>query len=187
MFGFDGITSDPTVGSPLENPPIIRLFKVEEDLPRFIRLRREIEAIDQAGTDTSETALRAELAWRGHDPEKDRWVVETANQPDIFLGYAAAFNPIPERYTVSIEVHPAWRRQKLGRALLAQVVSRARELGLEHLLIYAEATNEAANAFLRQNGLSVISDAWFMNAPATLSLSEPNWPEGYTVRSFAQV
>ena len=85
----------------LEASLIIRSFKVEEDMPHFIRLCTEIEAVDQAGTDTSETALQAELAWRGHDPEKDRWVVETANQPDVFLGYAAAFNPIPERYTVS--------------------------------------------------------------------------------------
>jgi GNAT superfamily N-acetyltransferase len=156
-------------------------------MPRFIRLRTEIEAVDQAGADTSETALRAELAWLGHDSEKDRWVVETANQPDIFLGYAAAFNPIPERYTVSIEVHPAWRRQKLGSALLAQVILRARELSAEHLLIYAEATNDAANAFLRQNGLNAVSDAWFMSAPATLSLLEPDWLEGYMVRTFAQV
>jgi hypothetical protein len=40
---------------------------------------------------------------------------------------------------------------------------------------------------LRRNGLSIISDAWFMNAPAGLPLSEPHWPSGYTVRSFAQV
>jgi mycothiol synthase len=164
----------------------IRPYKPAIDLPHLAQLLTEIEAIDQDGEDTSEAMLRDQLQWPNHQPEEDCWVVEAPGLPRRLIGYGSAYAQTAERCTGYVAVHPRWRRQGLGSALLARVIGRACQTGAKHVLAYASAKNEASNRFLRRQGMQPVGHAWVMRAPVTLSLAQPEWPSGYRVRSYAE-
>lgn len=165
----------------LQNQFVVRNFKVATDVLPLIQLRRQLgETID-------EETLRAEFVWQNQDPEQDRWVVEATDNPGVLLGHGFGFHTIPERYLFWLIVHPDWRRQGFGHALLAQVIQRAHELGAEHLSVNPDVEEMAAHEFLRRNGFRAVSNCWFMEAPADIPVPGPVWPKGYTVRSYAQI
>lgn len=159
----------------------LRTFRTDTDVPALVRLRQQL------GQDITEAAQIDELSAPNQVPDQDRWVAVKRDQPDRFLGHAFGFHPIPERYLAWLEVHPDWRHKGIGRALLTSINERAHQVNAEHILINPESRNEAAHSLLRQYGFQAVSHVWFMNAPATLLVTEPVWPPGYTVRSFADV
>lgn len=165
----------------------IRLFDQDEDLLRLVHLRSEIEATDQAGNDPSEAAVRASMNWPGHDPTRDRWVVEAPGNPESLIGYAWVRAQSRERTILYVAIHPDWRRRRLGSALLGHALVRAREHGATHATAAAEVRNSVANMFLRHHGFQHVGDNRFFCAPAGIPLAEPSWPAGYTVRSYAEV
>lgn len=169
------------------NQPIIRLFRRDEDLSRLIRLRAEIETVDQAGNDTSEEAARATLNWPGHDPTQDRWIVEFPDNPDRLMGHAWVRAQSKERTIIYAAVHPDWRRRGLGGALLDRALSRAHEHGATHVTAAADMNNKQADTFLCHNGFELVGNNRFFYAPAGVLLAEPSWPTGYTVRSYGEV
>jgi mycothiol synthase len=171
----------------MEDQLVIRLFRQDEDLPRLIRLRVEIEASDQAGNDTSEAAARATLNWPGHDPTQDRWVVEPLDNPDQLMGHAWVRAQSKERTIIYVAIHPDWRRRGLGSALLDRALARAHEHGATHVTAAADVKNRKADAFLRHNDFWPVGNNRFMRAPAAISPAEPSWPAGYTVRNYAEV
>lgn len=171
----------------IKGQPVIRLFKQDKDLPGLIHLRVEIEASDQAGNDTSEAAALATLNWPGHDPTQDRWVVETLDNPDQLIGYAWVRAQSEERTIIYVAIHPDWRRRGLGSALLDRALTRAHEHGATHVTAAADVKNRKADAFLRHNGFWPVGNNRLFCAPAGIPLTEPSWPAGYTVRSYAKV
>lgn len=162
-------------------PPIVRPFQPEHDLQSLIELRRRL------GTEISLEEQQAELAWPNQEPTQDRWVADAQDQTGQLVGQAFGFHTIPERYLAWVEVLPAKRRQGIGSALLRNVVTRARQLGTEHILINANEREPSAPAFLTHHGFRAVSHIWMMSAPADLVVGEPLWPPGYTVRSFADI
>jgi GNAT superfamily N-acetyltransferase len=159
----------------------VRTFRADTDVPALVRLRQQL------GQNVTEAAQLDELSAPNQIPDQDRWVAVALDQPDQFLGHGFGFHTIPERYLAWLEVQPDWRRKGIGRALLSSINARAHQVGAEHILINPDSRNEAAHALLRQHGFQAVSHVWFMSAPATLSVAEPVWPPGYTVRSFADV
>lgn len=166
---------------------VIRLFNRDRDIPGLVQLRLDVEAYDHAGNDTSESALIETLDWPGHDPQKDRWVLEAPEDPGRLIGYAWARLQSQERVVIYVAVHPDWRRKGMGRELLGHALARALEHGANHVTSAIDARNRGAEEFLVRNGFEHVGDNRFMQAPAGIPLAEPAWPVGYEVRSFAEV
>jgi mycothiol synthase len=164
---------------------VIRPFHQKTDFPALLKLRAEIEAVDQNGTDTSEAALAAQMKWRGHDPDHDRWVIEAPDVSDNLIGHAWIFAQSPVRSIFSVAIHPAWRRQGLGSHLLARMITRAGEHEATQIVSGTGAANLAGDAFLRRHGFKPVGHNRFLTAPTAVSLPPPEWPPGYTVQSLA--
>jgi GNAT superfamily N-acetyltransferase len=165
----------------------IRLFKRDKDIPGLVQLRIDIEAFDHAGTDLTESAVIETLNWLGHDPEKDRWVIDAPEPPTRLIGYAWAFVQSQERTVIFAAIHPEWRRKGLGSELLSLAIARAREHGASHVTAAVNAKNKAAGEFLLRNGFRHAGNNRFMQAPTGVVIPKAAWPAGYTVRSYAEV
>lgn len=167
--------------------PIFRPFIPEDDIPRLLRLRLAVEAEDQEGAANNEETLRAQLFLPGHDPAHDRVVAAEVADPETLVGYNLVWLPPGEQNAqANVIVHPAWRRQGIGRALLEQALIRARQLGAAQAVIYAHQKHPAAGAFLRQHGFLPAGAYTEMRAPGDGRLPPIVWPYGYQVRSYAQ-
>ena len=168
---------------------VLRHYRADSDadLFRLLKLYNEVEAYDRDPNPSTEADLRAQLKWQGHDPAHDRWVVESPDDPDRLIGYGRVFAQSPERTVIWVLVHSAWRRQKIGTLLLQRALERAREQGATHVTSTTIAEDVIGTAFLTCNHFSAAGDNWSLLAPQDLSSEAPCWPEGYTVRTYAQV
>ncbi len=167
---------------------IFRQFLPEEDIPRLLRLRAAVETEDQEGAGNSEESLRAHFALPGHDPARDRTVAVEAAGPDQLIGYNLAWLPPGEQTAqVNVIVHPAWRRQGLGSALLRKALDHARALGAARVTTYAHQKHPAAGSFLLKHGFQAAGAYTEMRTAASVRLPPAVWPYGYQVRSYAEV
>ncbi|MBN2146133.1 MAG: GNAT family N-acetyltransferase [Anaerolineales bacterium] len=166
----------------------IRSFNLEHDLAALINLRQVCEDADQTGFAPSEEQSRAQLTLPGHDPTRDRWVADIPGNPGQLAGYAVSWLP-PESDTcqVNVLIHPEWRGQGLGKALLARALERALELGAATAHFYASHRPATLGEFLRQQGFTPQGAYTEMRAPADLRLPSPAWPYGYTLRTYAEL
>lgn len=171
----------------VEDQYVIRLFRRDRDFAGLVQLRADIEAVDQAGNDLNEAAVSETLNWPGHDPQKDRWVVESPEDPGRFVGHAWARSQSQERTIVYVAIHPEWRRNGLGSALLERAFVRAHEHGASHVTVAADIKNAGAREFLLHRDFEHAGNNRFMQAPAGIPLAQPHWPAGYTVRNYADV
>ena len=165
----------------------IRLFRPDADVPPLVALLTTIAAGDRTGVMVDEATVRSQLAWLGHDPTRDRWVAETPGDSSQFIGHAWVFAQSPQRSILYAAVDPAWRRQGIGSALLAQAIDRTREMGASQIVSATRAGRAAADAFLRRHGFLPAGHPRTFTAPAALPRPEPAWPPGYTLRTLAEV
>jgi mycothiol synthase len=143
-------------------------------------------AVDEAeGREPSLTAAR--LAGSLDAPDVYRWVAADPEQPDDLAGYGVLFQQNVDRCYADVRVHPARRRQGVGRLLLAQIAARAEALGVRWLTIDVDAANQDALRFLLSQDFRFRGDVWVLVAPADRELPPPVWPDGYTVRTYAEV
>lgn len=170
----------------LEQHYIFRPYAPAADLAHLSVLLTAVEAHDQGGEDPSEKALQQQLSWPHHDPEQDCWVIEVSGSSQELIGYSSVFAQTPTRSTLYVAIHPAWRQRGLGRALLTKALERARATGARRVTVYANAHNAAANAFLLAQGFSLVGSSWALCAPADLALEAAQWPDGFTVRTYAE-
>jgi len=172
---------------PVEDQYVIRLFRWDKDLPGLVQLRIDIEAIDKAGNNLDESAVIETLNWAGHDPEQDRWIVEAPENPTKLVGHCWTRIQSQERTVIYVAIHPEWRRNGLGSALLDCALARAREHSANHVTVAVDVKNKGAVEFLHRHGFQPAGHNRFMCAPADTPLLEPRWPTGYTVRNYAEV
>lgn len=165
----------------------IRLFNPNTDFAQLLALRRDLEALEPMGNDTSEEGLRAMLKIRGHDPTQDRWLVATPTEPEQLLAHAWLFAQSQARIVTSIHVHPAWRRQGIGSALLATMLARACHTGATQVTGGRWEPAIPAHHFLTHHGFEPVGHNRFFAAPADIALPAPVWPVGYAMRTFAEV
>lgn len=170
-----------------KSEPRLRTFHPEQDFSALLQLRTEIEEIDHAGVNTSEAGLRAQFSWPGHDPSQDRWVIEAMGESGRLIGHGWTFAQSPQRSILEVAVHPHWRRQGLGRQLLAKEITRSREKGTRQLLSGARAKQKAGQAFLDANHFVLVGHDRFMDAPADTPIQTPLWPEGFVLRTLAEL
>ena len=171
----------------LERQYAFRRYMPVEDIPHLAHLLTAVDDHDHDGENTSEVTLHEQLTWPNHHPEQDCWVIEAPGSSHTLIGYGSVFAQTSERCTLYVAIHPAWRRRGLGGVLLTKAFQRAREVGASQVMIYANAHNTAATAFLQKLGFRLMGSAWVLQAPADLALEETSWPTGYRVRSYAEV
>jgi mycothiol synthase len=161
----------------------IRSLDPQTDAQRNVHLLNAVEDSDREPDRTTEEGFREQLTW----PKRRRWVVEAPYDPDTLIGYGVLFEQTSERAEPYPIVHPDWRRKGVGTQLLDFMLDRARETSATHASIFADARHAAANAFLRRNGFEAAGSAWLLHAPSDVSLEAPRWPDGYHVRTYAEV
>jgi mycothiol synthase len=162
---------------------LIRELSPERDFEAWLRLIHTVEMEDSGAVETSPEHLRRALERKG----PRRWVAESPADPEVLVGYALLFPQIPERSYVNVLIHPGWRRQGLGSRMLSLLNSAARESGARWAYNELNDRDAVAIAFARHNGFRPAGDAWVLGAPAEADFAEPAWPEGYSVRSYAEV
>jgi mycothiol synthase len=166
----------------------LRPFSPEEDIPHILRLRAEVETVDQEGNETSEEALRAQLNLPGHDPLQDRLVIDSPKDWQQIVGYGLVWvAPGAETAEINIIVHPDWRRQGLATSLLSRIQERAEALGTAQLHTFAHESHPAAGPFLREHTFQPEGAYTELRIPADVHLPMPIWPYGYQLRTYAEV
>ena len=104
----------------------------------------------------------------------ERWV---AADDGTILGYAAL--------TSAHELSHAANDADAGDALLELVEARARDRGFAHLEATVVPQDEPFDALVRRNGFTHDRDILRMWRPLNGDLPEPRWPDGVSVRSYA--
>jgi mycothiol synthase len=164
-----------------------RRFEMQRDFDSLVNLLQAVEQNDQDGEDVSEEALRDQLTWFGHDPSLDRWIAITENDAELIGSGAIFVTPNDEHADLYIAVHPAWRQRGIASKLLAHLQERLYELNAQDMRVYANANNEAANAFLHAHGFAPRSTYTRMSVATTQNFPPPVFPEGFVVKNYAQV
>ena len=167
---------------------LYRSFSPAQDIPLLLSLYVDIEAADHAGLETSEQDLRHQLELSGHDPLKDRWVVEAPGDP-VSLVASALIRVAPGTQTASanILVHPAWRHRGIGSSLLSSVMVRAGEVKANEVQLYASSMHPAAPAFLQKYGFTPQGAYTELRLENSTRLPPVIWPYGYTMRPYSEV
>jgi ribosomal protein S18 acetylase RimI-like enzyme len=160
----------------------IRPLEPEADLDALLELLRAVARAEGQEPPNAERLQEAFL-W----PKNEYWVAAHPAEPRGLIGYAALFHQTTDRCYGDVKVHPAWRRRGVGRRLLDRLSGRAAELDARYLAIDVPADNQDALRFLLSQGLRYRGDVWALVAPAETTFSGAAWPEGYAVRSLADV
>jgi mycothiol synthase len=136
----------------------------------------------------SEQALRLQLDFPGHDPLRDRWVVEASGDSSILVASALVrLAPGTNLADANIVVHPAWRRRGIATALLTRLMERVRLLNAAAVQVYASQQHPAAPAFLQKNGFIAQGAYTELRLAQDVKLPPVIWPYGYTARTYAEV
>jgi mycothiol synthase len=171
-----------------ENQLTIRSFSSKADIPRLLSLYQVINASDPDGVKVDEQVLRTQLNLLGHDPLKDRWVIDHPEDPSSLIATALIRrSPHSNIADANIIVHPSWRRQGVGSRLLVIVIQRAQELDASAVQIYANPKHPAAPGFLRKHGFITQGAYTEMQLAADTRLPPVIYPFGYTMRTYAEV
>ncbi len=165
----------------------IRSYDPDRDFPGLLRLRQRIEAYDQDGLDVTVKTLRKQLVVSGHDPAHDRWVIDYPGKPGSLVGHAGIF-PRGEGYVdmLVMGVRPHWRHHGLGSRLLECAYVRLRELGIQKVSTGVGSANQIACAVFERHGFHNAGGYRLLEAPIRAPISEPDWPEGFYARRFAE-
>ncbi|CAM4392822.1 ribosomal protein S18-alanine N-acetyltransferase [Bacillus manliponensis] len=76
-------------------------------------------------------------------------VMETAEE---IIGYCGLWIIIDESHITNVAILPQYRGQKLGEALLIEVMNQARELGASTMTLEVRVSNEVAKKLYRKQG-----------------------------------
>ncbi len=166
----------------------IRAFSPEQDLPGLLTLYTATEMEDQEGKEVTEQYLQAQLDLPGHNPQLDRWVAASPDDPLVLLGSALVrVAPGSSTADANITVHPGYRRQGIGSTLLLNMINRAHKLKATSLEIYANRKLAASLAFLQRHNFLAQGAYTELRLAGDTRLPPVVWPYGYTMRPYSQV
>lgn len=157
----------------------IRSYRPETDLPALTDLFSALQ-----DTLLTPDQVLSMITWPGHDLARDRFVVESSGRL-VGMGYLHQ-QPAPRSF-VKVYTHPDFRRQGIGRALLEHLLAESRARGAQHAISGVPLSDEPALAFARACGFEAVGEERYFAAGADLSLPDPQLPEGFTIRSTAEV
>lgn len=157
----------------------------EDDLFSLVVLLEETSEIARSGDDISVAAIRAQLTWPGHLPERDRWVASLAADPDRLVGYSSVFKaPATLRADTSLATHPSMRRRGVGSELLRRALADAAGLGANDAACYVSERDTETLTFLSRRDFAPVSAYSELLARPDLRFPAPEWPKGFTIRAW---
>lgn len=166
----------------------IRAFQPERDVLPLVHLLATVEASDHTGEDVSEKTIRERLTLTGHDPARDRWVAVAPGENGALVGWSLVWRAPGETLaTLDVAVHPHWRGQGLGSALLARALNRAGALGAKTVGAYVGERVTAGNHFAIAHGFRRVAANTLLRVESDVPLPTPSFPADYTLRSYADV
>jgi mycothiol synthase len=166
----------------------IHSFSPDQDFPRLLSLYSAVEAVDHDGLMINEQALRDQLNLPGHDPRKDRWVVEAPDgSPYLIASGVVSVAPGSGPAEANVLVHPNWRQHGIGTTLLSKVLNRSRQLDANAVQIYANVRHSVAPSFLEKHGFVAQGAYTELRLTEDVRLPPVIWPYGYTMRPYAEV
>lgn len=116
----------------------------EELIARIAEIERECFSLPW-----TEKTLRAQL-------DKERCVFLAACEGETVLGYVGLSHVLDEGYISNVAVAPAYRRQGVAGALVAELIRRARALRLAFLTLEVREGNAPAVALYAKHGFRVV-------------------------------
>ena len=162
---------------------IVRPLEPAGDLDGLLSLLADVARAEGKTSSPTADQMRAAFA----QPNFYRWVAVASDEPAAPVGYGILVQQTPDRCYGDVKVHPARRRQGIGRLVMDQLAVQAAALGTRYLTIDVAAANQDALRFLLSQGFRFRGDVWGLELPADAELPGPVWPERYSVRSLAEV
>ena len=167
----------------------LRPFRFPDDVAALLGLLEETEAVDQSGEDISAETIEAQLTMPPHDPALDRCVVEHPTQPGQIIGQSALWTmPASSSVLVSemlLLVHPHWRRQHIGSALLEQALRRAHALKADYVNTYVDTQLAASTSFLVYHHFQ--ATAAYTEMRAQHRPRQIHMPAGFHMKPYAHI
>lgn len=167
----------------------VRNFQEPEDVPGLVSLLKDAETVDDSGEDISEPTVRAQLGIQGHDPQKDRWVIDDPGDPHVLIGHSAIYTAAHDGASVIAEVnvivHPQWRRRGLGSALFSATMDRARHLGVNYVRLYADRRHIQSAQFLTKKHFLAV--AAYTEMRSTTINNANLLPQDFTILPYAAI
>lgn len=169
---------------------ILRNLDPEQDLAALVDLWQTAEARDHSGFNMDEETLRSRLNLPGHDPRRERWVVQHPEQPAALIGYALTWlRPDSPDATLEINlmVHPDWRAGGLPERLWQHLLSQARSQNARRLHIYTARHPFCLAGFWVQRGFTLEGGYSLLRRTRPDPLPETPLPEGFSLRAYAEL
>jgi ribosomal-protein-alanine N-acetyltransferase len=104
-----------------------------------------------------------------NNPTTRQWYESELQRPDVCFvfvirtnearvaGFCAFWRVVDQIHINNLAVHPAWRREGLGRRLLASVLAEADAMGAPSVTLEVRRSNTAALALYRRAGFSIVA------------------------------
>ena len=173
----------------------LRPFAGEADLPAFVEIFRAGNIDDHIDERTSLEGMRNWVSHpsRSFDSARDLVVAEADGRPIAygFTTWADTSDGVRE-YVTRGHVHPDWRRQRVGTAILRHNEGHLGELAAEHAVEtprvysgYAEERRPGAIALLESNGYRPVRWFFDMLRPNLDAIDVPAMPDGLELRPVA--
>ena len=164
----------------------IRNFR-PDDLPALVELINAADRVDDAGNATTLARLSHRLAEPRIKPTENLFVAEADGR---LVGYVLVLQQLEAtilRLVLIGIVHPQWRRQGAGTALMRRAEERARSFQSDKprfLDVFARGRIAGADELARSLGMQPVRYSFYMQCPDLSSLPEPAFPAGITLRTM---
>ncbi len=141
---------------PEDAPAVAWIDRLSNPLPWSLNAYRREPARPHSRAWVVERTLTAPLAYgnQASSPELPPFVRAAGACAPV--GFIVTWHIVDEVHIANLAVHPAFRRQGLGRALLRHALEAARRSGMTSALLEVRAGNAAALALYRAFGFEVV-------------------------------
>jgi mycothiol synthase len=157
------------------------------DLPALAQLINEADRVDDAGFALTPTVLGHRLAEPGVAPAENLFVAEVDG---LLVGYVLLRKRLEEtshRIGAAGIVHPQWRRQGIGTALMSRAQERARTFRRDKPLfleVIARGRVAGVAELALSMGMRPVRYFFYMHCHELNRLPDPALPAGITMRTL---